>query len=59
METKVGERVMNAAHDRGLYMRAIGDRLQLMPPLIITKSEITDLLRIMKEALDDAWNQVK
>ena len=55
---KVGEMVMHAAHKRGLYMRAIGDRLQLMPPLIISKSEIDELVSIFKSALDDAWLQV-
>ena len=55
---KVGEMVMNAAHQRGLYMRAIGDRLQLMPPLIISRSESDELVAIFKAALDDAWLQV-
>ena len=39
---KVGELVQNFAHDRGLYLRAIGDRMSFMPPLIIDESEIGD-----------------
>jgi 4-aminobutyrate--pyruvate transaminase len=56
---KVGELVQNAAHDRGLYLRAIGDRISFMPPLIISEGEIEEAVGRFKGALDDAWKVVK
>lgn len=58
-EWKVGELVQNFAHDRGLYLRAIGDRISFMPPLIISQSEIADAVSRFKGALDDAWGTLK
>ncbi len=52
---KVGELVQNFAHDRGLYLRAIGDRMSFMPPLIINEDEIDIATERFKGALDDAW----
>lgn len=56
---KVGEMVQNFAHDRGLYLRAIGDRISFMPPLIINDDEIDLASDRLKGALDDAWAVVK
>ncbi|MGB0966926.1 MAG: aminotransferase [Halocynthiibacter sp.] len=56
---KVGELVQNFAHDRGLYLRAIGDRMSFMPPLIISEDEIAIATERFKGALDDAWAVVK
>lgn len=56
---KVGERVQNAAHDRGLYLRAIGDRISFMPPLIIAESEIDEAVSRFAGALDDAWGSLR
>lgn len=56
---KVGELVQNFAHDRGLYLRAIGDRMSFMPPLIINEDEIEIATERFKGALDDAWAVVK
>lgn len=56
---KVGELVQNFAHDRGLYLRAIGDRISFMPPLIINEDEIEIATERFKGALDDAWAVVK
>ncbi|PSM16388.1 aminotransferase [Nitratireductor sp. StC3] len=56
---KVGELVQNFAHDRGLYLRAIGDRISFMPPLIINEQEIDIAVDRFKLALDDAWNIVR
>ncbi|WP_343563621.1 aminotransferase [Kiloniella sp. b19] len=56
---KVGELVQNFAHDRGLYLRAIGDRISFMPPLIINEEEIGIATSRFKQALDDAWAVVR
>lgn len=56
---KVGELVQNFAHDRGLYLRAIGDRMSFMPPLIINEEEIDIAADRFKGALDDAWAVVR
>ena len=46
--------MQDAAHDRGLYLRAIPpDRISFMPPLIITRAEVDDAVSILKLALDD------
>ena len=59
-ELKVGQRVQDAAHANGLYLRSIApDRISFMPPLIIEKDEITQSLVILKKALDIVWNEIK
>lgn len=53
---KVGQLVQDAAHARGLYLRAIApDRISFMPPLVITEDEIDEATRRLAGALDDAW----
>ena len=57
---KVGPRVQDAAHARGLYLRAIApDRISFMPPLIIEEDEIDEAVDRFKGALDDVWAAVK
>ncbi len=57
---RVGQRVQDAAHDLGLYLRSIPpDRISFMPPLIIEKSEIDDALSILKQALDRVWHDLQ
>ena len=57
---KVGQRVQDAAHARGLYLRTIPpDRISFMPPLIITATEIDDAVSILKLALDDVWSTLR
>ena len=56
---KVGQRVQDAAHANGLYLRSIApDRISFMPPLIIDTSEIDDALAILRKALDIVWNEL-
>jgi 4-aminobutyrate--pyruvate transaminase len=43
------------AHERGLILRPIEDTLAFCPPLIITKSEVAQMLSIFSDALDDTW----
>ena len=58
-ELEVGDRVHRFADRRGLFVKAIGDRMSCMPPLIITEPEIDELLARFKGALDDAWTGLK
>lgn len=58
-ELKIGQRVQDAAHAHGLYLRSIPpDRISFMPPLIIRKSEIDEALRILRIALDAVWAEL-
>ena len=57
---KIGQRVQDAAHANGLYLRSIPpDRISFMPPLIIEKNEIDDALVILRKALDIVWDEVR
>jgi 4-aminobutyrate--pyruvate transaminase len=57
---KVGPRVQDAAHDQGLYLRAIPpDRISFMPPLIIEEDAIDEAVLRLKRALDAVWNDVR
>lgn len=59
-ELKVGQRVQDAAHAHGLYLRSIPqDRISFMPPLIIGEDEIDEAVRRFKLALDQVWAEVK
>jgi len=57
---KVGQRVQDAAHANGLYLRSIApDRISFMPPLIIDESEVDEALQRLRRALDSVWNELK
>lgn len=57
---KVGARVQDAAHDRGLYLRSIPpDRISFMPPLIIEEDEIDEATDILKDALDAVYGELR
>ena len=57
---KIGQRVQDAAHSGGLYLRSIPpDRISFMPPLIIEKSEIDDAVAILRKALDSVWQEIR
>lgn len=57
---KVGQRVQDAAHAEGLYLRSIPpDRISFMPPLVIQRSEIDLALGRLKRALDRVWKEVR
>ncbi len=57
---KVGQRVQDAAHEHGLYLRSIPpDRISFMPPLIIEEDEIDEAASRLRAALDTVWDQVR
>lgn len=50
---KVGMKLVSFSQSRGLISRAIGDTIAFSPPLIITESEINEMVEIFGAALDE------
>jgi 4-aminobutyrate---pyruvate transaminase len=46
--------VQDECQKAGLIVRAIGDRIAFTPPLVITRSEIEEMLARFRTALDAA-----
>jgi 4-aminobutyrate--pyruvate transaminase len=55
---KVGTCVEDAAKNRGLILRVVGDRLVFAPPLVIEESEIEEIGVRLTRALDDVVDQL-
>ena len=55
---RIGEAVQRFADERGLLVKAIGDRISCMPPLVIREPQIDELLTRLRSALDDVWDAV-
>lgn len=51
-ELRVGDYCSAEALSRGLALRAIGDTMALMPPLIMTAAQIDEVIGIVRDALD-------
>jgi putrescine aminotransferase len=45
--------------DNGLVMRAVGDRMIIAPPLVITRSQIDELVGLIRQALDRTCEQAR
>ena len=43
----------------GLIMRAVGDRMIIAPPLVITRAQIDELIGLIRRCLDLTWAQVR
>jgi 4-aminobutyrate--pyruvate transaminase len=52
-EAKLGIVMDQCARKNGLVVRVIGNRIALSPPLIITATEVDELLRRLRHTLDD------
>jgi putrescine aminotransferase len=39
--------------DNGIIMRAVGDRMIIAPPLVMTRAEIDEMIGRIRVALDD------
>ncbi|KAA0972181.1 aspartate aminotransferase family protein [Aureimonas fodinaquatilis] len=50
---KAGRYLFERGHEHGLIIRAIGDTIAFCPPLIITQSDVADMLARFGRALDD------
>jgi L-2,4-diaminobutyrate transaminase len=57
---KVGPRVSAAAFQRGLIARAMphGDILGFAPPLVATRADVDEIVRLTKAAVDEVAEQV-
>jgi len=56
---RVGTMCRDNCFKNGLIMRACWDTMVLSPPLVITKKEIDELVRLARLALDATYAQVK
>ncbi len=54
-----GLKVYNQAVERGLFIRNMGDRIAICPPLIINETELDDLFGRLRQALDAAMTELK
>jgi 4-aminobutyrate--pyruvate transaminase len=54
-----GLKVYNHAVERGLFIRNMGDRIAVCPPLIINEQELDDLFGRLRQALDAAMADLK
>ncbi|MFM2274613.1 MAG: hypothetical protein RL211_485 [Pseudomonadota bacterium] len=43
----------------GLIMRAVGDRMIIAPPLVMTNADIDDMMRLIQQALDLTLQELK
>jgi len=53
MADRTGRQVLKAAAARGLITRALGDIMVFAPPLVITRSEVDELVEKFARSLDD------
>jgi putrescine aminotransferase len=51
-EVDIGMVCRRHCFDNGLIMRAVGDRMIVAPPLIMSKQDIDELMRLIRQALD-------
>ena len=54
-----GLKVYNHAVQRGLFIRNMGDRIAICPPLIISEDELADLFGRLRQALDAAMAELR
>jgi 4-aminobutyrate--pyruvate transaminase len=54
-----GLRVYNHAVERGLFIRNMGDRVAICPPLVITETELADLFGRLRQSFDATLADLK
>ena len=54
-----GTRVANHAQARGLFVRNMGDRVAICPPLIINEAELADLFGRLRQSIDATLADLK
>jgi 4-aminobutyrate---pyruvate transaminase len=59
LKVGAGLKVYNQAVARGLFIRNMGDRVAICPPLIINETELADLFGRLRQALDAALAELK
>ncbi len=45
--------------DNGIIMRAVGDRMIIAPPLVMTRAEIDEMVKRIRAALDDTLAELQ
>jgi putrescine aminotransferase len=45
--------------DNGLVMRAVGDRMIVAPPLVITREQIDEMMGLVRQALDRTCEEAR
>lgn len=51
-EVAIGMACRRHCFDNGLVMRAVGDRMIIAPPLVLTRGDVDELLGLIRQALD-------
>jgi 4-aminobutyrate--pyruvate transaminase len=52
-QLKVGLKVFARGHQNGLIVRAIGDTIALCPPMIITETQVQEMIARLEKTLDE------
>jgi putrescine aminotransferase len=58
-DLEVGMICRDICFSNGLVMRAVGDRMIIAPPLIITRGQIDELIALIRQCLDQTWAEAK
>ena len=58
-ELGVGMLCRGHCFDNGLIMRAVGDRMIIAPPLIMSHAQIDEMMSLIGKCLDLTWSDVK
>ena len=58
-ELEVGMVCRSHCFANGLIMRAVGDRMIVAPPLVITRAQIDEMMALIRRCLDLTWKDVK
>lgn len=58
-ETAVGMICRGHCFANGVIMRAVGQRMIIAPPLVITHAEIDEMMRLIRKSLDQTLQDVK
>jgi putrescine---pyruvate transaminase len=56
---EVGMLCRNHCFSNGLIMRAVGDRMIIAPPLVITKAQIDEMMALIVKCLDATLNDLE
>ncbi|MBV8209659.1 MAG: aspartate aminotransferase family protein [Burkholderiaceae bacterium] len=58
-ELKAGMLCRGHMFDTGVVMRAVGDRMIIAPPLVITRTQIDEMISLIRRSLDLTLNDAK
>jgi 4-aminobutyrate---pyruvate transaminase len=58
-EANVGLYIERRCQAHGAILRSLGDVLTVAPPLVISRDEVQELIRIVGTALDETWEFVR